>query len=313
MTDVRSGVDASSLGEPGDDRPDGDERVAQLQKRYDRERKARLEAESIAESGMRALYDANVDLDRRIAERTEELEQARATAEAASLIKSDLLQGLSHEMRTPMNGILGMLELLSDEVTSAQHRLWIDTATTAAKGLNRTLARLVEAMALDEAAAQAADVEVEQVLQQTANHWGPGFLKSAKLLTTDFDLPAGLTIRTANRAFGRALDELLLNAMHHGDPGAVRYTAALETGGAVCDRCLVVGVEDAGPGLSNDRRQDLMSPIFERRTRTTSTAEGGGLQLGLLLVARASFALGGSWGLEAAGSGTRAWLRIPLR
>ena len=66
-----------------------------LERRLERERRARADAERIAEDGLRALYDANRSLDRRIAERTRELEDATRRAEAASNARGAFLAHIS--------------------------------------------------------------------------------------------------------------------------------------------------------------------------------------------------------------------------
>ena len=88
-------------------------------KAFERERLARKEAERITEAKSRELFNLNsalkklnAELEQRILDRTAELEEARLRAEANTRAKSEFLSVMSHEMRSPLNVIVGFSELL---------------------------------------------------------------------------------------------------------------------------------------------------------------------------------------------------------
>lgn len=70
------------------------------------------------------LRQLNEELEQRVLQRTNELYVAKNAAEAANVSKSQFLATMSHEVRTPMNGVLGMFELLLEEhLDTSQHRM----------------------------------------------------------------------------------------------------------------------------------------------------------------------------------------------
>lgn len=135
------------------------------QKRIERERIARTEAERLLEEKSLALYERNVELrelasnlEKLVDQRTSELEIALKKAQAATVAKSEFLATMSHEIRTPLNGVLGMAQLLSDTTLNDQQREYVSNL----KNTSNTLLAIINDV-FDFSRIEAGKLELERI------------------------------------------------------------------------------------------------------------------------------------------------------
>ena len=258
------------------------DRVARLERRVQRERQARIEAERIAEEGTRALYEANVQLDRRIAERTAELDDALAAVEASAQSLRAVLVGLSHSLATPLNGVRGMLELLEESAAEEPARSWHASASRSARRLDRLVQRLIRHVEIEELDLRAtlAPATAREVLFEVEQRWRSRLAPAGQLLVVDAGPHAETSIGTSEELF-LVFDELLHNVRTHADPGPVQVTT-VETGDPSTVR---IEIRDAGPGVPDDRDSEPADRL--------ARAGDHGSQLGFVLVDRIVEGLGG--------------------
>lgn len=137
--------------------------IAKLERRYQREKQARQEAERLFEEASRSLFEANQQLSRQaeqleklVLERTAQLrhslgkaEEAMFQAEAASRAKTDFLAVMSHEIRTPLNGVLGMAELLALTSLNSEQRENVSTLLECGQSLLSLINDILELCRID--------------------------------------------------------------------------------------------------------------------------------------------------------------------
>lgn len=279
------------------------EAAARLRRRYEREKAARREAEAIAEQGLRDLYQANVELDARVEERTRELEIARTQAVAANRAKSNFLAHISHEVHTPLNGIMGMLELLETSRADDREREWIRSASHSVSRLEHLFARLVRYIELEGMATpERSGRPLSTVLDDIAARWRTRCAAAGQLLLVESGGETDPEVAWSP-LLDQAIDELLDNAVRHADAGAVRLTATVDLFGRSR-----IGVIDEGPGVAPEIEiapGEVLEPAADVTTRV-----GDGLGLGLAFARRIAEVHEAVLVIERAGDGTAAWLTI---
>jgi len=267
---------------------------------------ARLEHE-VAErrAAQGRLDELNAELERRVQQRTDELEEsvrererlkdadrARQVAEASNRAKSEFLSSMSHELRTPLNAILGFSQLLEldaqKRAAPEQERQWHGHVQAAGQHLLSLIDDVLE-MARIEATGVAVTQEAVD-LSRTAAECLAMMQASAQArnitLTIEAE-PAGAVVATDPRRLRQVLVNLVGNAIKYNRPGG-RVDARL----GLAAGQLSIQVSDNGVGMTESQRAQLFSP-FNRLGRETD-ARFPGTGLGLVITKQVIEALGGS-------------------
>lgn len=275
------------------------EETDRLSRALNRERAARKEAERLLEEKSLALYNSNRSLQQlaeglelTVAERTTELQQALARAEASVRSKSEFLAMMSHEIRTPMNGILGMTQLLQMTTLSSEQRAYLNTVHSSGEALLVLLNDIldfskIEAGKLD---LESQSFHLRRALDNTLAPFRPQLAEKGLALYVHLDPALPSTVTGDRTRLRQILSNLLSNALKFTREGSVQVTGKLlgQDGQGVR---LGFAVQDSGIGIPQDRLHRLFQAFSQ--VDSSTTRRYGGTGLGLVISARLCEAMGG--------------------
>jgi PAS domain S-box-containing protein len=246
-------------------------------------------------------------LDQALQETNVALQGAKLAAEKANLAKSDFLSNMSHELRSPLNAILGFAQLMESGTpppTLAQ-RQSIDQILQAGWYLLELINEILD-LALIESGKLSLSPEptsLADVLSDCRGMIAPLAVKSG----------IGLTFpRFADAPFVKAdrtrVKQVLINLLTN----AIKYNRA---GGSVEVICTMsatqrtrIAVHDTGNGLSPEKLTQLFQP-FNRLGQESGSEEGTGI--GLVVSKRLTELMGGEIGVESTvGKGSVFWIEL---
>ena len=246
-------------------------------------------------------------LDRALQEKNIELENARTIAEKANLAKSEFLSSMSHELRSPLNAILGFAQLLESDVPPPT-RLQKDNITQILGAGWHLLTLINEILDL-------AKVESGQVpLSPEPVSLGEIMLECKRMLATQV-LQRGITlsfphfdspkfVRADRTRLKQVLINLITNAIKYNiDQGQVEVSCSESMPGYIR-----VSIRDTGAGLSPEQILQLFQ-AFNRLGQEAGGEEGTGI--GLVVAKRLVELMGGVIGVESTpGVGSVFWFEL---
>ncbi|HEX9858235.1 MAG TPA: ATP-binding protein [Paracoccaceae bacterium] len=243
------------------------------------------------------------------------LNEALERAQTGERAKAEFLAIMSHEMRTPLNGMLGSVELLADTGLDDRQRRLVSVLERSGQILLGHMNGVLD-IAQAEAgqtliARQPVDLDL-MVADCVANQADLAAMTGTRIRVAQVSGPIGWGMADPTR-LGQILLNLLGNAVKFTRAGTITVeTEVIGAAGPDCPaRMVEFRVIDSGAGIA----QDQLDRIFEDFVTLDGgfPSRGGGTGLGLGISRRLARAMGGEIGAESVeGEGSLFWLRLPL-
>lgn len=242
-----------------------------------------------------------------------ELEQMLHRAEAASRAKTQLLAVASHEVRTPLNAVLGLAEALAATPLDDEQRDHLDGIRRSGGMLLRLLSAVMDFVRVESGASAVARTEFDlvQMTRDLFELWRtPAAARGLSMTLEVTALPASHRIISDPGKIEQTLTNLISNAVKFTpDGGAIHVRLSPSAGKA---GRILVEVRDTGQGVADEDRDQLFTPFQPARLGR----ETGGAGMGLAICAANIQALGGEIGCDTeaearTGGGSRFWFDFP--
>jgi PAS domain S-box-containing protein len=225
------------------------------------------------------------------------LREAKEEAELAARTKSEFVANVSHELKTPMNAIIGFTDMLFDTNLSEEQREFAEIIRSSGE----TLITLIDEI-LDFSSIEASRMEIENipfdpafVVREVCELIRPEIARKHIEFMCDIGDEVPRVALGDPARFGQVLVNLLENASKFTDSGQIEITAGAEDGPGE-DITLRVSVRDTGIGIPQDKLPIIFAPF--QQVDGSNTREHGGTGLGLAICRRIATLLDGEISVE---------------
>ncbi len=252
----------------------------------------------------RELRSLAESLERRVAQRTEDLHAATAEAERANRSKSRFVAAAVHDLLQPLNAARMFLSALRERPLDPALHALASHADGAMAAQDAILGSLLDIARLESGALQTSERSFHlqplfEVLQREF-----GMLAAAKGLRLRCVVP-DVVVHSDEALLRRLLQNLLSNAVRYTAQGRVLFGARRLTG------ALRIEVWDSGPGIPDDKREEIFEEFRRLDSRQGDHEQGAGL--GLAIVDRIARRLGHTVSLRSwVGQGSVFAVTVPL-
>lgn len=257
------------------------------------------------------LEKINAELEQRVKSRTEDLENALQLANEGNRAKTDFLAVMSHEVRTPLNGIIGYLEILSLEECSEEVAEIISSLNISAGSLLNLLNEILDFSKLDANQIMLGQnvFELGSLVRSVVESNRGGLNKKNLKLELEEnsvlrEFFSGDAIRLT-----QILNNIVNNAIKFTEEGLI--TVAVSKVSSQSETLVTFKISDTGQGIPENRLEDIFSPFVQ--VDNSITRKFGGTGLGLAICKQLIELLSGRFRVESVeNQGSTFWVTLPL-
>jgi signal transduction histidine kinase len=236
-----------------------------------------------------------------------ELERARDAAESAVKTKSQFLSTMSHEMRTPLNGIMGMGSMLAESDLSDDQKKMLGIVLESGQEMLELVESVLELVALD---ADNVDLvknnfDLSLLVDSAVGAYRDLAEEKGIRVIASVSEQRGSSVHHDASRIGQVLRQLLSNAIKFTKRGFVSVRANTEANGTIRFE-----VADSGIGIATGQLEEIFSRFVQ--VDSTTTREFGGSGIGLSICKELVELWGGKIGADSeVGRGSVFWFTVP--
>lgn len=262
------------------------------------------------------LEQLNETLEQRVSDRTQELEEAKQEAEEANASKSQFLNRVTHELRSPLNVILGFAQLLGrSENLNSQQQQHLNLILTNGQQLLRLINDLLDLGKIESNRMELHSdwFDLYHLMNSVEEMFQLETQRKALELSVEIDPGVPQQIKTDEQKLRQVLVNLITNAIKFTDTGGIKVRVNVESTSSsdtAQTQTLRFEVEDTGRGISPDELEDLFEAFVQGEAGRNSRQGTG---LGLAIARYFVKIMGGDIGVDSTvGSGTTFDFTIPI-